>query len=155
VPEHNPADSVYGLVAIGALLAAESGLHDTYFDTVLSAVIAALLYWLLHAYSTVLGLRLTTQWRLSGTTLGRALTFHQPVLRGAAIPVAALLVAWATGAAQSTAVLAALWTAVASLVALELVAGVRAHSTGRELLLHGALGLTMGLALLALKIVLH
>jgi hypothetical protein len=155
VPERNPADSVYGLVAIGALLAAESGLHDTYPETVLSAVVAALLYWLLHAYSTILGLRLTGQWRLSGATLRRALAFHQPVLRGTAIPLLALIVAWAAGASQATAVIVALWSAVASLVVLELVAGVRARSSPHELLLHAALGLTMGLALLSLKIILH
>jgi hypothetical protein len=155
VPEHNPADSVYGLVAIGALLAAESGLHETYRDTVISAVVAAVLYWLLHAYSTVLGLRLTSQWRMSRTTIVRALAFHQPVLRGAAIPVAVLIVAWISGASQSTAVLVALWGVVVSLVGLELVAGIRVHAPPVELALEAGFGLAMGLGLLVLKIILH
>jgi hypothetical protein len=155
VPERNPADSVYGLVAIGALLAAESGLHETYRDTVISAVIAAILYWLLHAYSTVLGLRLTSQWRMGRRAIGRALAFHQPVLRGAAIPVAVLIVAWISGASQSNAVLLALWGVVVSLIALEIAAGIRVRAAPAELALEAGFGLAMGLGLLVLKIILH
>jgi hypothetical protein len=40
---------VYGVILVGALLAAESGVHETYLDTVLSAVIATAIYWLAHA----------------------------------------------------------------------------------------------------------
>ena len=47
-----------GVIVIGALLAAESGLHETYLDTFASGGIAAALYWLAHAYSDVLGRRL-------------------------------------------------------------------------------------------------
>jgi len=155
IPEQNPADSVYGLVAIGALLAAESGLHDSYLDTALSALIAAVLYWMLHAYSTVLGLRLAGRWRLSAATIGRALAYHQAVLRGAAIPLAVLLLAWAAGAAHSTAVLYALWSTILGLVALELAAGVRLRASPRELLTQAAVGLSMGVGILSLKVVLH
>jgi hypothetical protein len=47
VSGENPAGVVYGVIAIGALMAAESGRHETYPDTVGSAIIAACLYWLL------------------------------------------------------------------------------------------------------------
>jgi hypothetical protein len=43
-PAQNPAGVVYGVIAIGALLAAESGRHETYLDTVSSAFIATGLY---------------------------------------------------------------------------------------------------------------
>lgn len=155
LPVANPADAIYGLLAIGALLAAESGIHETYLDTVLSAMIAALLYWLLHAYSTVLGRRLATRERLRAKTVASALAYHQAVVRGAGIPVAVLLLGWATGAAQATAVLIALWTTVFSVMALEVLAGVRARLAKRELALEAAIGLAMGLGLLVLKILLH
>jgi hypothetical protein len=155
VPPDNPAGAVYGLLAIGALLAAESGQHETYFDTVLSAVIAACVYWLLHAYATVLGDRIANRERLSASTLLRALAHDRALLRGAVIPLIALLLGWAFGAAQRNAVTAALWTAVVGLVGLELAAGLRARASGRELAFEAAVGLAMGLAVLSLKIVLH
>ncbi len=155
VPERNPAGAVYGLLAIGALLAAESGRHETYFDTVLSAVVAAAVYWLLHAYATVLGLRLAGQRRLSARALGLALAHDTALLRGAAIPLSALVLSWVTGAAQATGVTIALWSAVAGLLAFEVAAGVRARADARELALDAGIGLTMGLAVLGLKIILH
>ena len=75
---------IYGVIAIGALLAAESGRHESYLDTVGSAAIALSLYWLAHAYARVLGHRLQTHERLSATGLGRALLQNWTIARGAA-----------------------------------------------------------------------
>ena len=41
VPEENPSGVVYGMIVIGALLAAESGRHETYLDTIASAATLA------------------------------------------------------------------------------------------------------------------
>jgi hypothetical protein len=146
---------IYGLVAIGALLAAESAEHETYADTVASAVIATGIYWLAHSYSDVLGHRLQTAERLTARALGHALRRESALLRGAAIPIAALLICWAVGAPQSTAVAAGVWSSVAALVVLELLAGVRSRATPRELVLETAVGVAMGVAILGLKVVLH
>jgi hypothetical protein len=154
-PGTNPARLVYGVLAIGALLAAESGSHESYLDTVGSAVIALWLYWLAHSYADVLGHRLQTHERLSVTVLRRALRDEATILVGAALPLLALLVAWALGAALTTGVEVALWTSVACLIAIELLAGIRARATPGELVLEAGIGLTMGLAIIALKVVLH
>jgi TM2 domain-containing membrane protein YozV len=146
---------IYGIIVIAALLAAESGRHETYLDTVASAAIATALYWLAHAYAELLGRRLALQHRLSLGTLARALAHDWAIVRGATLPLLVLVIAWVTGAAQQTAVTAALWSAIASLVAFELIAGVRAHAGARELALEGCVGAAMGIAILALKIVLH
>jgi hypothetical protein len=143
------------MIVIGALLAAESGRHETYLDTVASTAIAAALYWFAHAYADVLGHRLAQHERLSAASLGRALAHDWAIIRGATLPLAALVIAWAVGAAQQTAVTAALWSTIASLVAFELIAGIRARASPRELALEGAVGAAMGVAILALKIVLH
>jgi hypothetical protein len=127
VPEENPAGVVYGVITIGALLAAESGRHETYLDAIASAAIAVGLYWFAHAYANVLGRRLATHERLSGRTLWQAFLHDWAIVRGAAIPLLTLLLAWATGATQGTAVTAALWSAVTSLIAFELVAGIRSR----------------------------
>jgi hypothetical protein len=151
-----PADAgvVYGIVAIGALLAAESGRHENYVDTVGSAALAACLFWLAHAYATLLGRRLIHREVLTPMTLWRALTHDSAIFRGAAIPLAALVIAWAAGAAQETAVTAALWCAVATVVAFELVAGIRSRGRPAELAFEVGVGLVMGLGILALKVLL-
>jgi hypothetical protein len=155
VPEQNPSGAIYGAIAIGALLAAESGRHESYLDTIGSAAIATALYWLAHAYARVLGRRLASQERLSVSVLVRALAHDSVLVRGAALPLIALLVCWPAGAAQQTAVTVALWSTVASLVGFELVAGLRSRAAPRELALEVGVGIAMGVAILALKIVLH
>ena len=155
LPLENPSGAVYGAITIGALLAAESARRETYLETFASALIAACLYWLAHAYATVLGRRLATQQPLTVGALGSALLHDLALMRGAAIPLLALLVAWATGAAQQTAVDAALYSVVASLVVFEVLAGKLSGASRSELAIEVGVGLTMGLGVLALKIVLH
>lgn len=146
---------VYGIIVIGALLAAESGRHETYLDTIASTLLAAALYWVAHAYASVLGRRLELHERLSAATLIRALAHDWAIMRGAALPLLALVLAWIAGAALATAVTAALWSAIASLIAFELFAGIRSRATPSELVLEVGVGGAMGVAILLLKIILH
>lgn len=155
LPSSNPAGAIYGVIVIGALLAAESSRHETYLETFSSAALAAALYWLAHAYAGVLGRRLTHHERLSFPALVRALAHDWALVRGAGVPLLALAIAWALGASQEDAVTTALWSAIGSLVALELLAGARAHATRGELVVDAAVGLAMGTAILLLKIILH
>jgi hypothetical protein len=155
VPAENPGGVVYGVIAIGALLAAESGQHDSYPDTVASAMIGMGLYWLAHAYASLLGRRLSARERLTGKGLSRALVHDWAVVRGGAIPLLALLVAWSVGVARETAVTAALWCAVASVIAFELAAGIRSGGTRSELTLELSVGVAIGVAIIALKVLLH
>jgi hypothetical protein len=155
VPPRNPAGVVYGVIAIGALLAAESGRHETYLDTLSSACIATALYWLGHAYSGALGRRLQGGETLTAAALRRALVHDWAIARGAAIPVAALLIAWIAGAAQETAVTAALWSAVAAVIAFEALAALRSGASARELAVELGVGVALGSAILALRIILY
>ena len=145
------AGVVYGLIAVGSLMAAESGRHESYFDAFASAVFATLLFWLAHAYADLLGRRLETGERLTLRALGRELVHDWAIVRGGAIPLLALVIAWLAGASQEGCVTAALRTAVVAIVVFELLADLRAKSTLGELLLKGAVGVTMGLAILAVK----
>jgi hypothetical protein len=155
VPRENPAGAIYGVIVIGALLAAESGSHESYVDTVGSALVATGLYWLAHAYAGLLGRRLSTQERLTAGGLWDALAHDWALVRGALVPLLALVCGWAAGATQQTSVTAALWTSVAWLIALELVAGVRSRASVRELALEVSVGAAMGLAILSVKVLLH
>jgi hypothetical protein len=155
IPETNPAGAIYGMITIGALLAAESGLHETYAETIGSALVALAMYWVAHAYANLLGERLQTQERLSARTLGRNLLHDWSIVSGASPPLLALVISWAVGAGQETAVTAALWTTVGSLIVYELVAGMRSRARRGELVLEGCVGAAMGLGVLALRVILH
>lgn len=147
----NPERVVYGVILIGALIAAESGIHDGYLEKIGSTVLALGVYWLAHAYSTVLGRRLSHHQHLTVSAVARALVNEWAIVRGGSIPLLVLLIAWIAGASQTTAVNAAVWAAIVSLIVFELLAGLRSHATPRELALEGAFGTAMGLAMLALK----
>jgi hypothetical protein len=151
----NPAGVVYGTILIGALIAAESGVHDGYPDLIGSTTLVLGIYWLAHSYSTVLGRRLSHQEHLTVGALARALGHDWSIVRGASVPLLTLLLAWAAGASEATGVNAAVWAAIASLVVFELLAGLRAGSTRREFALEGGMGVVMGLAIFALKSLAH
>jgi hypothetical protein len=155
VPGENPGGLVYGVIVIGALLAAESDRHETYEEAVASALIAAAVYWLAHSYSKLIGERLSEDRRLTVRALSHALGQEWAIVRGAAIPILALLISWAAGIAEKTGVTIALWSAAVTLVVLELAAGIRSRAAPRELTLEAGVGIVMGLAILALKVVLH
>lgn len=155
VPERNPAGAVYGLLAIGALLAAESGLKDTYPETVGSAAIAVTLYWFARSYADVLGLRLTERRRVGWTELWHTFVQDWTIAKGAGVPLGAILVAWAVGASQTTAVAAGVWTVVGSLIAFELAAGLRSRAKPIELVFDVSAGTALGLGILVLRVLLH
>jgi hypothetical protein len=155
LPGANPAATVYGTITIGALLAAEDGLRDTYPETVGSVVVALTIYWLAHSYAELLGQRLAARKRLTVAELGRALARDWAIVRGAGAPLLALLVAWAVGANQEAGVTAALWTCAGSLVVFELLAGLRTRARGAELILELCGGAAMGLGVIALRVILH
>lgn len=155
ISRRNPAATVYGTVTAGALLAAESGLRDTYPETVGSLVVAVILYWFAHSYAEVLGLRLSRHETLTWTELWHAFAQDWGIVRGAAAPVIAVLLAWAVGAQQTTAVTAGTWAAVVSLIVFELAAGMRSRAKAPELALQVTAGVTLGLGILALRALLH
>jgi hypothetical protein len=66
-----------------------------------------------------------------------------------------LVLAWVAGATLETAVNTALGATVATLVAFELIAGIGSQATGRELVLDVCVGAALGVAIVALKVLLH
>ena len=155
LPGTNPAGAIYGMIAIGAVLAAESGLRDTYLETLASALIALALYWLAHAYADVLGQRLEKRAQLTAAGLTRNLLHDWAIMRGGTVPLLVLLACWAAGVSQETAITVDLWVTAGNLLAYELLAGLRARSRPAELLLEGCVGAAMGLGILALRVILH
>ena len=71
------------------------------------------------------------------------------------IPTIVLLVAWASHVTLSDAVTAAVWSSVATLIGFELLATLRAPATIQERAFELGVGVTIGLGIVLLKIVLH
>jgi hypothetical protein len=151
----NPERVVYGVILVGALLATESGLRETYPETIGAALIVLAAYWLAHSYAVLLGGRLAAGEHLTLTSLGGALAREWAIVRGAAIPLVPLLIGWIVGAPLGTAANVAVWTAVATIVGLELLAGVSARASRGELAIEAGVGIAMGVAILALKVIAH
>jgi hypothetical protein len=151
----NPGAVVYGMVAVGSLLAAESPKRETYAATVGAVEIALVAYSVAHAYSEFAEERLERSEGLSLRGFLRTMAEGLMIDVGAAIPLLLLLICWAAGVRLTIAVTAAIWTSIAMIVLVELLAGVRAHLSGRALLAQTAIGALFGLLVIALKLVLH
>jgi hypothetical protein len=151
----NASGAVYGTLMVGVLLAAESPGHETYGETLGAAAIVLGLYWLTSLYAHLLGARLQRQESLNFSLVRRMCLYELPIIEGALVPLLALLVAWAAGASLTSGVRIAVWTMVGTVVALEVAAGWRARLGARMVWLQAAAGATMGLAVVAAKVVLH
>jgi hypothetical protein len=154
-PHENPAGVVYGTLIIGAVLATESARRETLLDTVAATVVTLLVYWLAHAYAATLGDRLDRQVPLSASAVARALVRDRAIIRGALIPILVLLIVAALGASLSTAVLLAVWASAVTILVFEVLAGVCAELRGTELIVQVCAGAVMGLAIIALRALLH
>jgi hypothetical protein len=149
------AGLIYGTITVAALLAAESARQETYGETVGAVAIALVLYWVAHSYAEFTGERVGASEPFTYQGLVRTATEKLAVLLGAALPLAAILICWAIGAALSTAVSAGIWTSVTIVIGTEVAIGVRAELTGRELIRQTAVGVVLGLLVLALRVLLH
>ena len=147
--------AVYGTISIGALLAAESVHEETYAATVGGVAITLLIYVLIHAYSDYTGDRLASGEPLEFGRLGRTILSEGWLLVGAGVPLVALLLCWGLSASLSTAVTIAIWTSAAMVLILEVISGIRAGETGRDLGVQAAAGALFGLLVIVLRIVLH
>jgi hypothetical protein len=151
----NLGAAVYGTILVGALLAAESAAHETYGETIVAVLLALLIYWIAHAYSAFASWRLRQGEPVTVHGLVRAMGQESPLLIGAAVPLVALLLAWAAGARLATAVNAAIWTSAAMIVAIEFVAGRRAGKSGQALVFQTMLGALLGVLVIGIKLILH
>ncbi|MBV9006304.1 MAG: hypothetical protein JOZ98_19530 [Solirubrobacterales bacterium] len=146
---------VYGAIAVGVLLAAEDAADTTFAETVGSVAIALVLYWLAHSYALLTSRRLRKGEKLTLRGLAEAMLAELWIVAGAAEPLIALIVFSLLGAKLASAETAAIWAAAIMVLAIEVVAGIRAKLSGRELLLQAVLGATLGLLVILLSAILH
>ncbi len=150
----NVRAAIYGVITVSLLLAAERVRGGTFVDTELALALAMLINWLAHGYAEYASRRLRDSERLTLLGLGRSMVHELPILGGAMLPMLTVLICWAVHANLTTAIDAALWTTVATIIGIELVAGVRAELGARELALQLLVGTALGLLVLAVKLAL-
>jgi hypothetical protein len=149
------AGVVYGLIAVGILLAAEGTKGEDYLRTIEAIAFTLVLYWVAHTYARVTGTRIEGGAPLTVGELARASAHELAILQGALLPLLAVVVAWLCGASMNAGIQAGLWTAAAGLVALELVAGLRAGLGRWALVAQMSFGVLIGAAIVVLRLVVH
>ena len=113
------------------------------------------LYWLAHSYAEYTGERLSDSEHFTFGAYISSARRELSVLYGAAVPLLALLVCWAVGAELSTGVAIGVWSSAIVIVAIELVAGLRAQLSVADLAKQTAFGALLGVLVLLLRVVLH
>jgi len=146
---------VYGLLLVGAILAAEGGRHETYEMTLTATIVAALLAWLAHAYSTLFGRRVEESEHMTFSALLQAMRRDSVLLRGGGVPVVALLVCWGLGVHQETGVTIAVSAVIAAIILLEVIAGLLAQLHWREFVVEVGVGAVYGISIFLLKLLAH
>jgi hypothetical protein len=151
----NPAPFIYGIITIGTLLAAESATRETYARTVGAVAIAMLLYWLVHGYARFTAQQLSESRPVELSELGHAMWHEVPVVLGAVPPLIALAITWAVGGSLSAGIAAAIWADVGLIFLIEVGSGIRAKQRGLDLAVQAVLGVTLGVLIIVLHLVLH
>jgi hypothetical protein len=154
-PEENPSGVVYGTIAVGAVLAAEAPRRETFASTLEATLVTLALYWCAHTYARVVGGRLDGGERLGIGQVIRALAHEWAIVKGAALPIAVLVVARLSGVGLEASVNAALWTSAASLAGFETVAAARGRGSRLRRTVEASLGFVFGGGLLLLHLLLH
>lgn len=146
---------VLGLLTVSVLLAAEDAHSETYAETVGAVLLALVMYWLTHSYAQFASWRIEHGERLTLRGLTRDMRHELPFLNGAALPLFPILICWASGVGLNLAIKLALFTDAALIVAVEVIAGLRANLNRREMVIQTLAGAALGLLVLALRLVLH
>ena len=145
---------VLGLFVVGMLLAAEDAKSDTYGEAVGAVVLALFLFWLTVSYTRFAGWRIEQGKRVTARGLGQQMWGSLSVLSGAALPLLVVVICWAAGVGLGLAIKVALGIDAALILLVEILAGVQASLTRHELVMQALLGATLGLGVLALRLVL-
>jgi hypothetical protein len=151
----NPASAIYGtLVTAGVLVARGAGDRDV-VELCLTVGGTLLVFWLGHAYTDLLGGAVATGQRTGPAALIHALRVEWPIVESGVLPVAATLLARGAGASANSAVLAGLLIAVVEICLWAVLAGRRLQLTPLARVSYVIVSGLLGLAIIALKALLH
>lgn len=149
-----PAGAMYGTILVAGQLAVESVIDYSAAAVVGSLLASVVVFWLAHAYTDTLGSVISAG---PGKTVSfrTGLRKEWPIVESAIAPAAALLICTGLGANPSTAIVVAVVTADVELVGWAFLAARRAGLTGVHRVVASVVGALLGLALVALKVLIH
>jgi hypothetical protein len=154
MPE-NPETQIYGTITAGALLAAEADRHESFWQVGGSVALALIVVWFAHAYATGVAARIHSGEGRPLRNLARGMLHELALLRGAFVPLFVLLLSGLCGANLLTAETAALISAAALLVLLEVLVGLRSSLRPAELALQILVSALIGVSVLVLRVIVH
>lgn len=149
------AGIIYGILSVATVIAAEGTRRETYGALVGASAVTMALFWLAHAYADHLATRLRQPAEWTVRELLVCLEHEATIFAGAALPVIALILSWATGGSVGAGVTASLWCAGVELVVFELIASVRRHLSARDTVVETTIGASLGLGIVAIHLLLH
>jgi hypothetical protein len=150
----NVDGAIFGTITAAAVIAA-SAAHDATIGSVVTVtVVTVVVFWLAHVYGSVVESHME-EGRAGMNAIGEAMIDELPVLEAPG-PSVLLLLAGLIGLLDAhTAVLAALWMAVAQLVIWGAAAARRHRRSWRAAVVSGAISGTFGLVIILLKALVH
>jgi hypothetical protein len=150
-PEENPAGVIYGTITVGAVLAAEGDRAEHVSTAVFTSFMVLLLYWVVHAWSDDTGRRIEKRADLSWDRFAGYLQRDWAIVRGALLPIIAVVIAALLGDSGEQAVYVGTIVSAASLAAIELVTGIRNQLGARQVLVQTLVGAGFGAVLIGLR----
>jgi hypothetical protein len=142
---------IYGTIVTAAILAS-AGTRLPTTELAVSVLVTLTVYWVAEEYADLLGGQIAGA-RLPGWRhIRSALVASWAMVSASYLPLLVLLIASAAGAADTDAASAALVAAAVELVLYALAAGRAAALRGRSQLVITALAAVLGLAMIALKV---
>jgi len=146
----NVDGAIFGTITAAAVIAASAAHDATIGSVVIVTVVTVVVFWLAHVYGLVVEGHLE-EGRSGLAAVGEAMIDELPVLEAPAPSVLLLFVGLIGVLDADTAVLAALWMAVAQLVIWGAAAGRRHGRSWRAAAVSGAISGTFGLVIILLK----
>jgi hypothetical protein len=152
--ERGVASAIYGLVICSATLAS-SAVSGRLSVVGISVLVTVVVYWMAESYAHVLARHAVTQTPLGWSGIRSILSQGWPMVSASFIPLATLLLAGALGASVFVAVNTSLAVATVLLIGAGWTASRASGLRGWRLLTSTAMSAVFGLAMVALKNVLH
>ncbi|HEY4020544.1 MAG TPA: hypothetical protein VGM75_17765 [Pseudonocardiaceae bacterium] len=158
-PKTKPGATIYGTIVAAAIVATE-GSTDASIAAIVGSVLATLfVYWLAHVYSDQLAQHATadtdTPSRPSAREIRDALIGEWGIVAGGLGLVLVLVLIDLAGGSQALAVNVALGASVLELVVWGALAARRAHLGAGWVVLYTVVSAAFGVAISALKVLLH
>jgi hypothetical protein len=144
---------IFGTI-VGASVLASADPADPLSDVAWAVVVTLVVYWLAERWSELLGSHLRGE-PLTRRRIGEVFGRGWPMVQASYTPLVVLLISWALGASNTTALNVALTVCVATLAGLGLVAGRRAGLSGWATAGSVFFTAMLGLTLILMKATLH